>query len=79
MGKKTHGSHDESAKLFDTVPREEPDGYVRDFGIGGAQSMSDAELRKRLRDVQPTTGTAPESDEPTVSKGNPARARRRKR
>ncbi len=64
-------SHDESAKLVDTVPREELDGYAPDFGIGGAESRSGAELRKRLRDVQPTTGTAPESDEPTVSKGDP--------
>ncbi|MDP9403732.1 MAG: hypothetical protein M3P85_10470 [Actinomycetota bacterium] len=60
-------------KSFDSVPREELEGYARDFGIRDADSMSDTELRKRLRDVQATTGVAPESDLPVVPKGDPGR------
>src|SRR2546423_2803479 len=39
-------------KMFDSMPRRELDGYARDFGIAGADGMSDTELRKRLKDVQ---------------------------
>src|SRR3954451_15567725 len=68
--------HPENAKIFDTTPRDELEGYARDFGIANAETMSDTELRKRLRDVQPTTGTAPESDLPTVVRVVPGRAPR---
>ena len=60
-------------KKFDDVPREELEGYARDFGIADTDSMSDTELRKRIRDVQPTTGTAHESDLPKTTKGDPGR------
>ena len=60
-------------KRFDDTPREELEGYARDFGIDGTETMSDTELRKRLRDVEGSTGTAKESDLPTVQKGDPGR------
>jgi len=60
-------------KVFDDVPRDELEGYARDFGIAGTESMSDTELRKRLRDAEGNTGTASESDLPTVQKGDPGR------
>jgi hypothetical protein len=66
-------THDQSAKTFDTTPRDELDGYARDFGIAGHETMSDTELRKRLRDVQGATGTAHESDLPHEVKGDPGR------
>ena len=64
---------DQSMKTFDTTPRDELEGYARDFGIPDTDTMSDTELRKRLRDVQPMTGTASESELPTVKKGDPGR------
>jgi hypothetical protein len=67
---------DSTRKTFDTTPRDELEGYARDFGIEGAEGMSDTELRKRLRDVDGNTGTAPESDLPTVHKGDPGRGPR---
>lgn len=60
-------------KTFDTTPRDELEGYARDFGIAGTETMSDSELRKRLRDVDANTGTAAESDLPVVEKGDPGR------
>lgn len=66
-------THDETTKPFDTTSRQELDGYARDFGIDGADAMSDTELRKRLRDAEATTGTAPESDLPTTPSGDPGR------
>ena len=58
-------------KIFDDTPREELEGYARDFGISGAESMSDTELRKRLRDVEGNTGTAGESDLPYCTAHGP--------
>lgn len=60
-------------KKFDDVPREELEGYARDFGIENTSSMSDTELRKRLRDIGGNTGTAPESDAPVEERGDPGR------
>jgi hypothetical protein len=71
--------HAQSMKTFDTTPRDELEGYARDFGIRDTESMSDTELRKRLRDVQANTGTAPESDGPVVHKGDPGRGPRHRR
>jgi len=66
-------NNDARTKPFDTTPREELEGYARDFGLADTDSMSDTELRKRLRDVQAHTGTASESDLPTVEEGDPGR------
>ncbi len=66
-------THDQSMKPFDTTPREELEGYARDFALGDTSEMSDTELRKRLRDVPGNTGTAPESDQPVERKGDPGR------
>jgi hypothetical protein len=66
-------THDRSMKTFDDVPREELEGYARDFGVGDAESMSDTELRKRLRDVRPNTGVAAEADGPVERRGDPGR------
>jgi hypothetical protein len=66
-------THDQAMKTFDDVPRDELEGYARDFGIANADAMSDTELRKRLRDAPGNTGTAPESDQPVVAKGDPGR------
>lgn len=66
-------THDQTAKKFERTPREELEGYARDFGIAGHERMSDTELRKRLREVDGTSGTAPESDLPRVVKGDPGR------
>ena len=60
-------------KPFDAIPREELDGYAKDFGIPDAESMSDTELRKRLTDVDATTGTAPEGPGPVEHRGDPGR------
>ena len=66
-------TRDNGDKPFDDMGRDELEGYARDFGIAGTEPMSDTELRKRLRDVKPTTGTAPESDLPLMTKGDPGR------
>ncbi|HEX2038506.1 MAG TPA: hypothetical protein VHF47_02115 [Acidimicrobiales bacterium] len=58
-------------RQFDSMPREELEGYARDWGIQGADGMSDTELRKRIKDAQGTTGTAPESDAPVEHRGDP--------
>jgi hypothetical protein len=63
-------------KPFETEPREELEGYARDFGLTGVDAMSDTELRKRLREVQTTTGTAPEADGPVEHRGDPGRGPR---
>lgn len=66
-------SHAQNTKTFDDVQRDELEGYARNFGIDDIDTMSDTELRKRLRDVQGTTGTAPESDLAVEPKGDPGR------
>ena len=63
-------------KTFDDVPRDELEGYARDFGVAGFEAMSDSELRKRLRDVDGNTGTAPESELPVEHRGDPGRGPR---
>jgi len=67
---------DVTTKPFDSLPREELEGYAKDFGITGTESMSDTELRKRLTDVDPNTGTAPEGAGPVERKGDPGRGPR---
>ena len=67
---------DRDTKPFDTASREELEGYARDFGIADVAAMSDTELRKRLRDVEGTTGTAPESDLDVEVRGDPGRRTR---
>jgi hypothetical protein len=62
-----------SNKPFDALPREELEGYAKDFGIGDTSSMSDTELRKRLTDVDPNTGVAPEGSGPVEHRGDPGR------
>jgi hypothetical protein len=64
-------------KPFDALPREELDGYAEDFGIEGAESMSDTELRKRLTDVDANTGVAPEGSGPVERRGDPGRGPQR--
>ena len=66
-------THEHNTKMFDDVERDELEGYARNFGLAGIDALSDTELRKRLRDVQGTTGTAPESDLPIEHKGDPGR------
>ena len=66
-------THEHNTKTFDDVQRGELEAYARNFGLRDIDSMSDTELRKRLRDVQGTTGTAPESDLPIEHKGDPGR------
>jgi hypothetical protein len=60
-------------KMFDSMPRDELEGYAKDFGIASTASMSDTELRKRLKDVKGNTGTAPESKSPVEHRGDPGR------
>lgn len=59
------------SKPFDSTPREELEGYARDFGLSDASTMSDTELRKRLRDVEATTGTSSEAGGSVAEKGDP--------
>jgi len=65
--------HERNHKKFDSAARDELEAYARTFGIAGTDAMSDTELRKRLRDVQGTTGTAPESDLSLDVRGDPGR------
>jgi hypothetical protein len=69
-------AREHDSKPFDATPRDELEGYGRDFGIAGTSAMSDTELRKRLRDVEPKSGTAAESAGPVVEKGDPGRGPR---
>ena len=64
-------------KPFDDMDRSELENYARNWSLAGAESMSDDELRKRLRDAQGTTGVAPESSLPLEHKGDPGRGPRR--
>jgi hypothetical protein len=58
-------------KPFEGMSRDELDGYARDWGIEDADSLDDDQLRKRLRDQEGTTGTAPESSLPVEERGDP--------
>jgi len=62
-----------TTKPFDSMPREELEGYARDWGLSDWESMSDTELRKRLTDAQGNTGTAAEGEGPVVERGDPGR------
>ena len=73
---RTMATHEQNTKMFDDVRREELERYARNFGIADIDAMSDTQLRKRLRDMEGTTGTAPESDLPVEHKGDPGRGPR---